>query len=165
MNPLWPSLAEALRTEITNYGALLRLFEEQQRALFARDPDAVLRLSGEIEAQVRILHESRRERENLVAAFASAQGELSTCTLRALLPHFAPALRPLVEAFITEINLLVHRVRRISRHNHSLLARTVESQQQLLRTLRPDAFMQTYAPNGRVALAANRPVPAFQVAG
>lgn len=165
MTSLWPSLAEALRAEITHYGALLHLFEEQQRALFARDPDAVLRLSGEIEAQVRTLHEARHEREHLVAAFAQSQGELPHCTLRALLPHFEPVLRPLVEAFITEINLLVHRVRRISRHNHSLLARTVESQQQLLRTLQPDAFMHTYAPNGRVALATHRPTPAFQVAG
>ena len=165
MNSEWKIVADALRQEIADYGGLLHLFEEQQRYLFARNPDAVLRLSGEIETQVRQLHEARRNREALVAAFAIENNELPTATLRTLLPHFALDVRPLLEALISEINVLIHRVRRVSRHNHSLLARTVEAQQELLRQLRPDAFTQTYAPTGRVSLSGVRPEPAFKVAG
>lgn len=166
MNPAWQTLAECLRAEIVEYGALLRLFEEQQQALFARDPDTVLRYSAEIEQQVRLLHEQRRNREALVAAFATEHGHAPTSTLRALLPIFEADFRPLLEALITEINVLIHRVRRAVRHNHTLLAHTVEQHQQILRQLRPDSFTQTYAPNGRVSLTNNtRPAPALQAAG
>ncbi len=165
MDHAWKIIADALRHEIAEYGGLLHLFEDQQRYLFARNPDAVLRLSGEIESLVQSLHESRRNREALVAAFATENNELPTATLRTLLPHFAADVRPLLEALISEINILIHRVRRTSRHNHSLLSRTVEAQQELLRQLRPDAFTQTYAPTGRVSLTGVRPEPAFKVAG
>lgn len=165
MNHDWKIIADALRHEVASYGGLLHLFEEQQRFLFARDPDAVLRLSTDIEAQVQSLHEHRRNREALVAAFAAEKNELPTATLRSLLPHFAADVRPLLEALISEINILIHRVRRVSRHNHSMLSRAVETQQDLLRQLRPDAFTQTYAPTGRVTLSGVRPEPAFKVAG
>lgn len=166
MNPLWHSLTESLRQEITEYGALLRLFEEQQQRLFAREPEAVLRLGTDIETQVRTLHDARRRREELVAGYAVAHGHPAGATLRALLPLFAAEVRPLLEAMITEINVLIHRVRRVSRHNHTLLAHTVDSHQQLLRQLKPDAFTQTYAPNGRVSMTATaRPSPALRAAG
>lgn len=161
----WPHIADALRQEIAEYGGLLHLFEQQQQSLFARDADAVLRLSGEIEVHVRGLHEHRRNREALVAAFAAEHAQPVTATLRSLLPCFAVEVRPLLEALISEINVLIHRVRRVSRHNHSLLTRALETQQQLLRALRPDSFTQTYAPNGRMGLAAPRHEPAFKVAG
>ena len=63
------------------------------------------------------------------------------------------------------MNHLLHRVRRVSRHNHTLLARTVELHQETLRLARPDAFTQTYAPNGRVTLGAVQSTPALQAAG
>lgn len=161
----WQHIADALRHEIAEYGGLLHLFEQQQQSLFARDADTVLRLSAEIEAHVQGLHEHRRNREALVAVFATEHAEPPTATLRSLLPHFAAEVRPLLEALVSEINVLIHRVRRVSRHNHSLLSRALENQQQLLRTLRPDSFTQTYAPNGRMAMSTPRPEPAFKVAG
>lgn len=161
----WQHIADALRHEIAEYGGLLHLFEQQQQSLFARDADAVLRLSSEIEAHVQGLHEHRRNREALVAAFATEHAQAPTSTLRALLPLFVAEVRPLLEALISEINVLIHRVRRVSRHNHSLLSRALESQQQLLRTLRPDSFTQTYAADGRMAMSAPRAESAFRVAG
>lgn len=166
MNPVWHSITEALRQEITEYGALLHLFEQQQHRLFARDAEGVLQLSTDIETQVRTLHDCRRRREELVAAYAVAHGEPASATLRSLLTSFAAEVRPLLEAMIAEINVLIHRVRRVSRHNHTLLARSVETHQQLLRQLQPDAFTQTYAPNGRVSLTTTaRPAAALQAAG
>jgi flagellar biosynthesis/type III secretory pathway chaperone len=165
MNASWESLAEGLRAEIAEYGCLLRLFEEQQRSLFSCAADTVLRLSTEIEAQVRVLHDCRRRREQMVAAFASAHGHPASATLRSLLPQVAADARPLLEALINEVNHLIHRVRRTSRHNHMLLAHAVETHQETLRALRPDAFIKTYAANGRVSVAATRSAPALQAAG
>lgn len=165
MNPVWYTVADCLRQEISEYGAMLNLFEQQQRQLFARDAEGVMRLSADIEAQVRTLHDCRRTREEAVIAFATSRGEPAGATLRSLLPHFDADVRPLLEALITEVNLLVHRIRRTSRHNNALLARAVETHQQALRQLRPDSFPQTYAPNGRMTAGGVHPTPALQAAG
>jgi flagellar biosynthesis/type III secretory pathway chaperone len=165
MNPSWTTLVEVLREELAGYGGLLHLFEQQQQFLFDRDAEAVLRLSGEIETQAGTLQAVRCRREEIVAAAARAAGEPAASPLRALLSHFPADVRPLLEALISEVNVLIHRVRRASRHNRLLLARAVETHHQTLRTLRPDAFTQTYSPDGRSALGTVRPSPALHAAG
>ncbi len=161
----WQKIAGCLRAELAEYGGLLSLFEDQQKFLFQRNADEVLRLSAAIEAQTHSLQGSRRERENTVAAFAADRGQPVTATLRSLLPFIETDARPLVEALIAEVNHLLHRVRRVSRHNHTLLSRTVEMHQETLRLARPDAFTQTYSPNGRVSLGAVQATPALRAAG
>jgi flagellar biosynthesis/type III secretory pathway chaperone len=165
MNPSCQTLVEVLREELAGYGGLLHHFEQQQQFLFDRDAEAVLRLSGEIEEQAGVLQAVRRRREDIVATASRAAGQPAGITLRSLLPFFPAEVRPLLEALISEVNVLIHRVRRASRHNRLLLARAVETHHQTLRALRPDAFTQTYAPDGRSALGAVRPSPALQAAG
>ncbi len=164
MNSDWIQIAEALRYEIAEYGGLLNRFEQQQQALFARDADGVLSFSASIEEHVRAMNDSRSRREDLVAQFAVTHGLAPRTTLRALLPLFAAEVRPLIEALINEVNVLIHRIRRISRHNHTLLSRAVETHQQALRILMPDRFNQTYSPKGRSNFGATR-ASALQVAG
>ena len=161
----WQSIAECLRQELAEYGEILRLFEQQQESLFKRDSDGVLRLGSAIEDQSHILQDSRLRREEAAVAFAKHLGLTESSTLRALLPHIEAPAQPLIEALINEINHLLHRVRRTSRHNHTLLSRTLELHSETLRQLRPDAFSHTYAPDGRVSLAANRAIPALRAAG
>lgn len=150
----WELIAECLRQEVADYGGLLHLFEDQQRSLFERNADAVLRLANEIEVQARSIGECRERRERTVSRFAVEHGQPENATLRSLVPHIARDARPLVEALITEVNSLVHRVRRVSRHNHTLLARSVELGQETLQQLRPELFSTTYAPDGRRAMFA-----------
>lgn len=165
MNQPWTIIADALRTEIAGFGGLLHLFEQQQQRLFARDIDGVLRLSSEIEEQTRDMQLQRQQREQVVADFALSHNQSPTSTLRSLLPFVAEEARPLLEALIAEVNVLIHRVRRLTRQNHTLLARSVESHQELMRTLRPDAFQQTYSAAGRKTLVtSNRTVGALQAA-
>jgi flagellar biosynthesis/type III secretory pathway chaperone len=161
----WQLIAESLRQELAEYGALLRLFEQQQESLFKRDPDTVLRLGGEIEDQAHILQDCRRRREQSVASFATGRGLAASSTVRSLLPHVENAARPLLEALVNEVNHLLHRVRRTSRQNHTLLTRTLELHQETLRQLRPDAFTKTYSPTGRVSLATTSAAPALRAAG
>jgi flagellar biosynthesis/type III secretory pathway chaperone len=162
----WQSIAECLRQELAEYGELLRLFEQQQESLFKRDADNVLRLGSAIEDQARILQESRARREQTVLTFATGLNLTEgTITIRGLLPHIEAAARPLLEALINEINHLLHRVRRTSRHNHTLLSRTLELHSETLRQLRPDAFSSTYSPDGRLSISAGRAAPALRAAG
>lgn len=166
MNVPWEPIAESLRAEIAEYGGLLSLFETQQRSLLARNAGAVLETTGAIELQVRALHDCRARRESLVADCARSHGRPATATLRSLLELFEADSRPLLDALVNEVNHLVHRVRRLARHNHLMLARTVETQQELLRTLRPDAFVQTYTPAGRKSIRSGaRPAAALHAAG
>lgn len=166
MNEPWTIIAESLRTEIAGFGDLLNLFERQQLSLFNRNTDSVLLLSQEIEAHTRQMQQCRQQREQIIAAFALTQGQPANATLRSLLPFVEAAARPLLEALIGEVNRLIHKVRRLTRQNHQLLARTVESQQELMRSLRPDAFMQTYSAAGRKSLTSNAaPASVLQAAG
>lgn len=160
----WQKIADCLRQELAEYGELLRLFEQQQEHLFARDADSVLRVGGQIEDQAHILQDCRRRREEAVAGFAASVAQPRSATLRSLLPHVETDARPLLEALINEVNHLLHRVRRTSRHNHSVLTRTLELHQETMRQLRPDAFTKTYAATGRVSLASNAPA-ALRAAG
>lgn len=161
----WQLVAECLRQELVEYGTLLHLFEQQQESLFTRDPDTVLRLGGEIEDQAHVLQDCRRRREQTVSALAASVRQPAGATIRSLLPHVESDARPLLEALINEVNHLLHRVRRTSRHNQTLLSRTLELHQETLRQLRPDAFTKTYSPSGRVSLTGAGATPTLRVAG
>jgi flagellar biosynthesis/type III secretory pathway chaperone len=166
MNDTWTIIADALRAEIGGFGGLLNLFEQQQQRLFARDTDGVLHLSTEIENHTREMQAQRQRREQLVTEFARVHHQPANATLRSLLPFIAEEARPLIEALISDVNRLIHTVRRLSRQNHLLLARAVESHQELMRTLRPDTFQQTYSAAGQKSLKANIRTPgALQAAG
>ena len=162
MSTSWEFITECLRNELQEYGALLGLFEDQQANLLRRDADAVLSLAGQLEEQVRRAHEVREHREQAVRLFASSISERADATLRQLIHHFPAEVHPLIKALIDEINHLIHRVRRGARQNQVLLARTVETHEQMLRLLRPDSFSKTYSPTGSIAHAGS---PAWQAAG
>ena len=165
MNNHWEIIAETLRAELVDYGALMNLFDQQQRSLFARDADSVLSLGLAIETQTRTLAERRSHREQTVASFALREGRPANSTLRSLIPLIAADARPLVEALMDEVNRLIHRLRRISRHNHTLLSHAVETHQELLQQLRPNSFTKTYSPAGRVSVASADSASTLRVAG
>lgn len=165
MTPTWQNIADDLRAELSEYGALLSLFAEQQKCLFERDPGGVLRLSSSIEQQVRTLEQCRRQRESIVADFAAAHAQPAGSTLRSLLPMIDAVARPLIEALIGEINHLLHRVRRTSRHNHTLLAKAVEVHQDTLQQLRPQEFSKTYSQAGRISIGTGDQASTIRVAG
>lgn len=159
-------MADCLRGEISEYGQLLHLFEEQQHLIVrGRDPARLLQMSREVEAQVEILERCRSQRERAVASFATANGRPDKSTVRSLLSHVPADGRALVEALIAEVNLLIHRVRRSSRQNHRMLATTVECHEEVLRRLRPDAFTKVYASDGRVSVAKARSAPIVHTQG
>jgi flagellar biosynthesis/type III secretory pathway chaperone len=165
MNNHWEIIAESLRTELADYGALMNLFDQQQRSLFARDADSVLSLGLAIESQTRTLGECRAHREQTVASFALRQGRPANSTLRSLLPLIETDVRPLIEALMDEVNRLIYRLRRTSRHNHTLLTSAVKVHQDLLQQLRPNAFTKTYSPAGRLSVTSTGAASTLHVAG
>ena len=63
MNTNWNPLADCLRNELQEYGALLALFDEQQDCILRRDSEKILAATAAIEEQTRRLHEVRVRRE------------------------------------------------------------------------------------------------------
>jgi flagellar biosynthesis/type III secretory pathway chaperone len=159
----WEFITECLRNELQEYGALLGLFEEQQTNLLRRDANAVVELASAIEEQARVAQASRDRREQAIRHFAGAHQQPATSSLRHLLPYFPAEVQPLIQALIDEINHLIHRVRRDARQNQILLSRTVEAYEEAVRTLRPEAFTQTYSRRGALPSTAGAPV--WQAAG
>ncbi|HVW19583.1 MAG TPA: flagellar protein FlgN [Opitutaceae bacterium] len=165
MKPDWTGLADSLRGEIAEYGRLLSLIEEQQKLIFQRDPEAILRQNPALQAQIAVLHQCREARERAVSAFAAAHGRPAGSTMRALLPSVGEEGRPLVAALIAETNHLIHRVRRQMALNQRLLATSLDCQQEFMRRLWPSAFTKTYAKDGRVSVARLRSEPSLSSAG
>jgi len=164
VNIPWEFITECLRNELQEYGALLALFEEQQANLLRRDADQVAALALSIEEQARATNFSRERREQCVSEFALKQGCAPDTSLRQLLPHFPVEVQPLLGALITEINHLIHRIRRDARQNQMLLSRVVEAHDEALRTLMPGTFKaRTYSASGTVSAGAV--ISGWQAAG
>jgi hypothetical protein len=165
MNHDWSDIADCLRGEIAEYGRLLNLIEDQQKLIYGRNPDALVRLNPSLEAQVEVLHECRARREKATRVLAKAPAEAEVPPLRSLLPLVKAEVRPLLSALIIEVNHLVRRVRRAMAVNLRLLSYTVEYQQEFMRRLWPAAFTKTYAADGRVSVARLRGAPSMLTAG
>jgi flagellar biosynthesis/type III secretory pathway chaperone len=165
MTSNWKIIIVHLRQELVEYGALLTAFDEQQKALFSRQPDVVLHMSTTIKEQLDRVVSARNQREQVVGEFAVAQKMPVNSTLRSLLPFIDKDAHPLFEALIGEINLLLHRVRRTHRQNHTLLNHTVSMHRETLQLLRPNAFTKTYSPTGIVSVSSGRVASTLCVAG
>ncbi len=161
----WKIIADYLRQELADYGGLLHLYDQQQRSLFGRQPDVVLQLSTAIQDQVTRVAASRERREKVVGEFAVAQGKPADSTLRELMAVIEADARPLLQALIGEINLLLHRVRRTHRQNHILLTKAVAMHRETLQMLRPNSFARTYSPAGVVTVNSGRAPSTLCVAG
>jgi flagellar biosynthesis/type III secretory pathway chaperone len=165
MNEDWQNLADLLREELEEYGALLGLFDEQQAAIIAGESAAVLASARALEEKARFVQGLRLRRENRVGEIAFSMGRDPRSTLTSILGGFPPEVRPLLDALVREINRLVHRTRRRAGQNHLLLSRAVEIRQQILQTLRPGAFSKTYSPRGRVTLSSPGCDPNYRATG
>lgn len=157
-------LVDLLRAELSGYGGLLALFDQQQNHLWNREAQAVADTSHTIQELADETARHRSERETWVTCFATAHAQEADTSLRRLLPFFPADQRPLLTALIDEINHLLHRVRRRARQNHSILARAVELHRDVLAQLHPAARPRTYAPSGRVGHVSS-PASALQATG
>jgi hypothetical protein len=81
-------IVSLLRQEMSGYGSLLALFDEQQGHLWRRDVDQVLHTAAIIDQQVIEAGQYREARETWLVAFARAHAQPGGSTLRQLLPLF-----------------------------------------------------------------------------
>ncbi len=150
-SPKIPLVVELLRAELAAYGGLLAAFDRQQIHLLRREIDESSDTSAVIQDLAAEATEYRTVREAWVAEFAREHNQPEGCALRQMIGFFEADQQPLVEALIKEINVLIHRVRRRARQNHSILARALELRRELQAGLGWLPSSRTYAPSGRVS--------------
>ncbi len=149
-NPSFVPLVELLRTELSGYGALLALFDQQQDQIWRRELQPMLDTSRSLEGLAADVAAHRAAREAWLAAFARRHDLAPESTFQQLLPLFPADQHSLLVALVKETNHLLHRVRRRARQNHTILARTVQFHREALAILVPGLRPRTYAANGRV---------------
>jgi hypothetical protein len=130
---------EALRNELQQYGEMLALLEAQQELVTHREPGSILTSIASLEAQSAAIESARRKREIVQRQLAWALSHPEGATLQQLLPALPDPYRPLILAFVQEINALLQRVRECAEQNHSQLRRSLQWMEQLVTNISPQA--------------------------
>ncbi len=165
MNSDWQILVDALRAELQEYGAICGTLDEQQKAIFARDAEKVNVIGSILAQQLESADRLRQAREELmkdIARFNELPLETSLADMRQVFPEAAQGL---FKALIAEINSMITNMRRRSRQNQMLLARTCEVMERTLQLLRPSNFVKTYSSKGAVSVQVGPVGSHIQTAG
>ncbi len=141
-----------MRAEIQEHGALLSLFDEQQKAILNRDAPRVMLLVDAIQKQVDVLQTARSRREMLMAQAISKARISRETPLAEVLKRFAPAVQPLLQALLSELLRITDQVKRKANQNQMLLARSIEVIRDLLQEFSPTSAARTYENDGRVKI-------------
>lgn len=130
-------LIEALRDELSQYGEMLALLDQQQETILHRRTADLLETTEAINSQGRLLQTVRRQREDRQRELAAESRPNEQASL-GLLSSLAPAeYRPLIDALVRENNQLLLRIQQRVRQNHLLLNRAIELSERLISSLCP----------------------------
>jgi len=150
----WELLAQSLREELQEQGALLTIFREQQEAILQRQPDLVLSLSEAINGQVEVVRQRQKQRRQATRNVALQAGQAENASLSQVIAAVPAAAGLMLQALATEVNRLIKQTKRRAEQNQMLLARTIEISQAVLERLSPGTVIKTYSRTGQLELGA-----------
>ncbi|MBV9999979.1 MAG: hypothetical protein JO015_12815 [Verrucomicrobia bacterium] len=116
----WNDLVAALRNELQENGGLIRLLNQQTKALYRYDRDENTRLEDQIRSQIRIAIRCRQSRETILRQTASSLALGEEASSETILAHFPMYVQPLLEALCTEVECLNGRLVERLRQNQQL---------------------------------------------
>ena len=145
-----PSLIEALREELQQYGEMLARLNEQQELVVKRSADELLQSVAGIQTQTGVIHTARDYREVCQREVNTALGLPTETSFADMIPRLPADFRPLIMALVQENNELLFRVHQRTRQNHLLLSRSVELMSRLISALFPSAESTVYTEGGNV---------------
>ncbi len=152
MKPHVEQLIECLREELTQYGELLALMQEQQGLIITRHAGALQENLMAVDQQVVRVATARRAREQARKAVVAALGAAPETTFRQMTAQLPAEYQPLLDALVAEINQILVRVQQWLRQNHLLLSRSLDLMQRMIQNLFPAAQSgRTYGRRGFVA--------------
>jgi len=145
-------LIESLREEMTQYGELLALMQEQQELIINRQPQELLTNLNEVNSQMEKIAAARQAREQARLTLAMQLGGTQETTFTEMTGQLPEEYRPLLEALVEEINALLQNVHKWLRQNHLLLKRSLDLMQDILQNVFPaQASPKTYGRQGAVS--------------
>ncbi|MSR42729.1 MAG: flagellar protein FlgN [Pedosphaera sp.] len=163
MKPHVGHLIECLREELTQYGELLALMQEQQNLIIRRDAETLQQNLAAVEQQVAGVTLARQAREQARKAIIVALGAAPDITFRQMTAQLPAEYQPLLEALVVEINQILLRVQQWLRQNHLLLSRSLDLMQRMIQSLFPAARSgRTYGRRGFVAPVAPPPSSLYE---
>lgn len=154
MNDLANAWIAALREELTQYGGLLGLLEQQQQLIHERATERLLENVAALNAQTAVVQVARQQREQRQRELCAMLGTSPDTTMRELAGKLPLELRSLVETLRDEINQCLRRAQNAVRLNHLMLSRSVDLMQRLVASLLPATVGPTYGSDGRLPEAA-----------
>ncbi len=145
-------LIESLREEMTQYGELLALMQEQQELIINRQPQELLTNLNEVNVQMEKIAEARQAREQARATLTTQLNATQETTFKQMTSQLPADYQPLLEALVDEVNALLQNVHKWLRQNHLLLKRSLDLMQGILQNVYPDqASPKTYGRQGVVS--------------
>jgi len=137
MNASLDRLVCLLRDELLQHGELLALLERQQECGQQRRIEDILPATEALEVQCQTLHQSQQQRSEWQAEVARRTGLDHNTPLTDLIPALSADYRPVLEAFVAELEETCERTLHRLRQNHQLLNRSLEVMVRLLHAFGP----------------------------
>ena len=152
MNEPLNNLIAALREELTQYGEVLALMQEQQELIINRAANELLLNLNSVNEQMEKVAAARGAREAARAQQVETIGGTSEMTFRQMTDELPEEVRPLLEALVEEINQMLQRIQKWLRQNHMLLKRSLDLMQKIMQGMFPSASVAgTYGRGGQVS--------------
>ena len=153
MNEELNSLVNALREELTQYGEVLALMQEQQELIINRAANDLLINLNHVNEQMERVAVTRNQREICRRQLVTALGGAEDTTFRQMTEMLPPEVQPLLDALVQEINHMLQSIQRWLRQNHLLLKRSLDLMQTIMKNMFPsaEAAAGTYGRGGQVS--------------
>ncbi len=164
MNDALNQLIAALREELTQYGEMLALMQEQQELIINRAANELLLNLHEVDGQKDKILACREQREAARRELVQALGGTEETTFKQMTELLPEEYRPLLEALVEEINQMLQRIQQWLRQNHLLLKRSLDLMQKIMHTMFPTSSTaaQTYGRGGTVSPIAPPPSTLYE---
>ena len=152
MNEYLNNLIAALREEMTQYGELLALMQEQQELIINRSANELLINLHDVNQQVEKISTHREQREGARRALVQSVGGTEDTTFKQMTALLPEEYQPLLNALVEEINQLLQRIQTWVKQNHLLLKRSLDLMSKIMHTIFPtsNAAAKTYGRGGTV---------------
>ena len=153
MNEELNSLITALREELTQYGEVLALMQEQQQFIINRSANELLLNLNVVDEQMEKVAVARSHREACRRALVATLGATEETTFRQMTEMLSPEVQPLLNALVEEINQLLQHIQKWLRQNHMLLSRSLDLMKQIMKGMFPSSSSTagTYGRGGQVS--------------
>ena len=153
MNEELNSLITALREELTQYGEVLALMQEQQQFIINRSANELLLNLNVVNEQMEKVSVARNHREACRRALVATLNATEETTFYQMTEMLPSEVQPLLKALVEEINQLLQRIPIWLRQNHMLLKRSLDLMQQIMQGMFPSssATAGTYGRGGQMS--------------